>query len=228
MKRIWKTPAPSRIVWVPNGNMPWTRRTNSVRPSRSAAHADREAGNRLRDEADQLRIDRDRRQAEAEDLRRSLDDLEQNHREELARRDEQLRQDGEQVQEREAILAERDRLRSEIQDLQRVFDDTEQSRRDEIDRLDAELAAATDQRRQLQERHEAAEQSCKELHERNQELQVDLDRFRSTLPTPAADDELQAAHAEIAALKRKLDLADRLQREMSGILGGMGIRVRQI
>jgi predicted Zn finger-like uncharacterized protein len=187
----------------------------------------RAEADRLRDETDQLRIDRDRGRSDVEDLRQALDDLERNHREEIARRDEQLRRAGEQARRSEAILAERDGLRDEVETLRRALDDAEKRRRDEIGRRDAELAATIEQRRQIQDRHEAAERSSLELRERNQELQAELDRFRSSLPTPASEDELQAARVEIESLNRKLDLADRLHREMSGILRGLGIKVRQ-
>ena len=207
----------------------------------------RDEGNRLRDEAGQLKIERDRLRSEVEDIRRSLDELEHNHRVELSRRDEQLR---EVAHARDSIRAEGDQLRNEIDGLRRALEDAEQSRRDEIPwwfeppgrspihredaeqgqrdeigRLNAELAAMADQRRQLQERHEAAEQSSKELRERNQELQADRDRLRSAPPTPASDDELQAARAEIETLKRKLDISDEIEREQDRILRGMGIRV---
>ena len=85
----------------------------------------------------------------------------------------------------------------------------------------------SEERRRLQERLEAAERTSMQLRGRNQELQAELDQFRLSLPIPVPDGELQAAQAEIESLKRKLDLSDRLQREMAGILGGMGIRVRE-
>jgi predicted Zn finger-like uncharacterized protein len=182
-------------------------------------NADRQ---RALDEADQLRIERDRLRSEAENIRRSLDDLEQDHREELSRRDEQLR---EAAHARNSILGEGDQLRNEIDGLRRALEDVEQGRRDEIGRLDAELAGVAEQRQQLQGRIEAAELSCKELRARNQELQADLDRSRPALDS---GDELQAARDEIETLKRSLDVSDQLQREMAGILAGMGIRIRQV
>jgi chromosome segregation ATPase/ribosomal protein L37AE/L43A len=190
--------------------------------------ATRDEGNRLRDEANQFRSDRDRLRSEVEELRQSLKDLERTHREELLRRDDQLQQAGEQARGREDLLAERDRLLDQIEDLRRSLDEAEQRRLEEIGLCDADRAAVEEQRRQHQERQEAAEQSAMELREQNQQLQAELDRFRSSLPTLASDDELQAARAEIESLNRKLDLADRLEREMAGILAGMGIRVRRL
>lgn len=182
-------------------------------------NADRQ---RAVDEADQLRIERDRLRSDVENIRRSLDDLAQDHREELSRRDEQLR---EVAHARDSILAEGDQLRNESDGLRRALEDLEQRRRDELGRLDAELAGVAEQRRQLQERLEAAEQSCKELGARNQELQADPGRSRSVLDS---GDELQAARDEIETLKRNLDTSDQLQREMAGILAGLGIRIRQV
>jgi chromosome segregation ATPase/ribosomal protein L37AE/L43A len=188
----------------------------------------RDEGARISDEANQLRIERDRLQSEVEEMRRSLKDLENTHREELVRRDDQLQQAGEQVRGREDLLAERDQLLDQIQDLRRSLDEAEQRRLEEIGLCDADRAAVAEQRRKLQERQEAAEKSGTELREQNQQLQAELDRFRSSLPALTSDDELQAARAEIESLKRKLDLADRLEREMAGILAGMGIRVRRL
>ncbi len=126
------------------------------------------------------------------------------------------------------LLAEGDQLRTEIEGLRRALEDAEQRRREGIGRLEAELAAVAEQRRQLQERHETAEQSGKELRERYQELHADLDRLRSAPAPSESNDELEATRAELENLKRKLDASDRLEREMAGILEGMGIRIREI
>jgi predicted Zn finger-like uncharacterized protein len=150
-------------------------------------NADRQ---RAMDEADQLRIERDRLRSEVENIRRSLDDLARDHREDLSRRDEQLR---EVAHARDSILVEGDQLRNEIDGLRRALEDVEQS--------------------------------GKELRARSQELQADLDRSRSA---PDSGDEVQAARDEIETLKRSLDVSDQLQREMAGILAGMGIRIRQL
>ncbi len=95
-------------------------------------------------------------------------------------------------------------------------------------RLEIELATATEQNGQLHERNEAVEKSCQELRERNQELQAALDSIRSNPKPVASEEELLAIRAEAETLRRKLASSERLQREMAGLLAGMGITFRQV
>ena len=60
------------------------------------------------------------------------------------------------------------------------------------------------------------------------ELLRDARTGAAVVSSPVRDEEFRAAHARVESLQRELADLNRLEREMRGMLGGIGIRFREI
>jgi len=172
----------------------------------------------------------------------------------------------------QAMRSATESLIAEVEGLRQALGLAEQTHRDDRDQLSAELTALGARHRQLQDQHEAAEQSSREYQDRNQELMEAHARLKSdygslldsgrlqqerwteqlrelrahsdetarlAAPAPSekltpassrpnADGELQAARDEVANLKRQLDESERFNRQISDVLGGIGINYKTL
>jgi len=149
-----------------------------------------------------MRSSTDALRAEADGLREALDLAEQTHHDDVARLNEQRNLAHEQGENVVALQGESAQLRAEVESLRQALGLAEQAHRDDRDQLSAELAALGERHRQLQDQHEATQQ------------------------TSQAAGDLEALRDQVADLKRQLSDSEFLNREMSDVLRGMGINYK--
>ncbi len=177
----------------------------------------------LRSEGDQLRVECDRLRSGVEDLRRTLEEDERSDRQELAR-----------------VEAELIGLAGRNQELQDLYESTKQLCTEyqarnqgllgELAQLRSESTARTNaERSQGTERTELPREALAGLWEIADYADPSASQPRTSAPPLAGSThEIQAVRIEVEDLKGRLTDSEQLQREMAGILAGMGIRIRQL
>jgi len=117
--------------------------------------------------------------AEVEGLRQALGLAEKTHQDDVDRLNEQRHLADEQARALILLRGESEQLRAEIESLRQAIGLAEQTHRDDRDQQSAELTALCARHRQLQDEHEAAEQSSRQYQDRNQELMEAQARLKS-------------------------------------------------
>jgi uncharacterized protein (DUF983 family) len=192
-----------------------SRRDDQIREAREHAKDAED----VRAQRDQLRAECDRLRSGVEDLRRTLEEDQRTDRQELARVEAEL-----------VGLAGRNRELEDLYESARQlcadYQDRNQGLIGELARLRSEATARTyAERTQATERTELPREALTGLWEI-----ADFADPSAPQPTTSAASahELQAVRIEVDDLKRRLTDSERLQREMAGILAGMGIRFRSV
>jgi chromosome segregation protein len=177
----------------------------------------------LRAECERLRADDGRLRYELEDLRGSVDRQERVHGDERARFESEVAELTEKLQNREADLASTERLWREQHDRNRKLLES-------LDRLRSEFAAPLGQEPPGRSSYSG------QLHESppgaietvGPSLRLDYPPGGPSPGRSSNGGEIDAVRSEVEDLRRQLADTERLQRQTAEILGGMGIRVRQV
>ena len=198
-----------------------SRLDDQVRQARDQAQdAERLRGqcDQLRSEGDQLRAECDQLRSGVENLRRALEEDERTDREELARVEAELIGLAGRNQELQDQYESAKQLCTEYQDrYQGLLGELARLRSESPARVNAERSQGT-------ERTELPRETLDGLWE----IADFADPSASQPKTSAASaHEVRAVRIDVEDLKRRLTDAERLMREMAGVLAGMGIRVRQ-
>lgn len=172
-----------------------------------------EQGGYSRAEIDRLRAEVDRLGAELEPLRHESDRLAALVRDREAALASAVAERDRLSVEKESARIEAARLRMSFQQLEREQLDRSEEDRAEIERLGLALD-------RLQEENDR-------LREANEQLRTRIDRCTTTAASPDGDEPLRDAQAKVMALQQELANLRRIEREMRGMLAGIGIRFRE-
>jgi predicted nucleic acid-binding Zn-ribbon protein len=198
-----------------------SRLEDQLRQARDQAQdAERLRGqcDQLRSEGAQLRAECDQLRSGVENLHRALEEDERTDREELARVEAELI----------GLAGRNQELQDQYESARQLcteYQDRNQDLLGELARLRSESTARTNaERSHGTERTELPREALAGLWEI-----ADYADASASQPKGSAASvlEVQAIRIEVEDLKRRLTDSERLQREMAGILAGMGIRVRQ-